>query len=193
MKFVCGSCGREWEGRGTEGRCENCGARVVAQGVDVSALPGRGLRVIVLVGIIVVLAVAAVGLYTVVKMPSESSKQERRVIDALDALIAAVEEYRLENEGQIPASLSVLDTEGALPDGAKLDSGGRMVMGKYRVSYFTKDGGFIFYAEPTIKGLRHFLATEKVYELDAASVKMRPLNYEEAQRLLKAGGRVLED
>jgi len=192
MKFVCGSCGREWEGKEKEGRCENCGARVVAQGVDVSALPGRGLRVIVLVGIVVVLAVAAVGLYTVVKMPTESSRQEWGAIDALDALVAAVEEYRLENEGQIPASLSVLDVEGALPDGAKLDSSGRIVVEKYRVSYFTKDGGFIFYAEPTVEGLRHFLATEKVYALDATSVKKRPLNYEEAEKLLDAAKAVGE-
>jgi len=193
MRFVCGSCGREWEGKGTEGRCENCGARVVAQGVGVSPVPGRGLRIVVLVGIVVVLAVAAVGLYTVVKMPSEGAKQEQGAVDALDALVAAVEEYRLENEGQTPASLSVLDTEGALPEGAKLDSEGRMVMGKYRVSYFVKDEGFIFYAEPTVEGLRHFLATEKVYELDEASVKMRPLNYEEAQKLLKASGRLFEE
>lgn len=192
MKFVCGSCGREWKSEGKEGRCENCGARVVARGVDVNALPGKGLRIIVLVGIVVVLAVAAVGLYTVVKMPSETSKQEQLVEDVLDALVVAVDEYRLENEGEAPVSLSVLGAEGALPEGAKVDSDGRMMVGKYRISYFLKDGDFIFFAEPTIQKLRYFLATDRVYVVDAASVKMRPLNYDEAYALLGSAKAVEE-
>lgn len=190
MRFICGGCGREWESESREERCENCGARVVAQGVNVTTLPGRGLRIVVLVGIVVVLAIAAVGLYTVARMPTKTYKQERLLIDALDSVRAAIDEYRIENEGVLPDSFKTLLSEGALPEGAKVSPEGKMLIGKYRVSYFTEDREFILYAKPIVERLRSFLATDKVYVVD--SVKVDPSNYYEAQKLLREG-EVLEE
>ncbi|MCX7703806.1 MAG: hypothetical protein N2234_06885 [Planctomycetota bacterium] len=215
MKFVCGGCGNEWESEKKEGRCEICGARVVAQGVSPADLQRR-VSIIVIFGTLMVVFIAAVGLYILLKFPSEESKEEMAALLALDELSVAMSQYWMENEETYPRTLSVLSAQGALPEGANLETENSIKVGNYRIFYFVKkDEGdetevkfvsYILYAQPLVSGLRHFMewakrsygtvtvgaqvAAPRVHYrgtkfLVAGSSVKVPSNFEEANRLLE--------